>query len=669
MKKKMNTFDKPWITPGLKISRVEKFKLLDNAKISKDPNDYEKYKKFLNKYTHLKNLARENYYTERAALYSQNKSKTWQLINELSQRKKKKHTVIKSIRDKDGKILKDPGKIANCLNEHFGSIGKEMADKFEMDDSVAEKDPLEYVTVEQKESMFLCETDESEIYKLICNLKLRKASGFDQISNSILKATCSIIAPFLVKLFNSCMKLGTFPDAFKIAQVIPLFKGGDKENVNSYRPISLLPVLGKLFEKVISLRTVNFLDKFKLLSSHQFGFRSKYSTEYAVLDIYEKLLKNMDDKKTSCAIFLDLAKAFDSVSHDILLRKLYKYGIRGNVHSLFTSYLSSRYQFVKLDNTLSSLVRVLFGVPQGSILGPLLFLIFINDLPLATSFFIRLFADDTVLCAEDNDITRLEKNVNLELKKVYAWLASNKLTLNISKTKFMLISPRRKIPKFLINIDNKPLEQCNSYKYLGVFIDQDLSWKPHIEYICTKISKACGALSKIRHVIGIDTLKHIYYALVNSYLRYGIISWGNASQESLQPLNTLINRAVRIISFAPLGRLNTKPIFKHLRLLNVQETFDLETVKFVYKEKFDLLPDSNIANHFERISFISRPTRQTQRNRLSVVPLSLLSEHAKKSIQMRKNEIWMKIPVSLRSCQFFNTFKVKFKASLIENPE
>ena len=168
---------------------------------------------------------------------------------------------------------------------------------------------------------------------------------------------------------------GVFPDAYKIAQVIPLFKGGDKENPNSYRPISLLPTLGKLFEKVISTRVIKFLDKSNILSKHQFGFRAKFSTEHAITDIHEKLLKNLDSGLSSCAIFLDLAKAFDSVSHEILLNKLNYYGIRGKAHELFKSYLSGRSQFVKANNVCSSLTNIIFGVPQGSILGPLLFLL------------------------------------------------------------------------------------------------------------------------------------------------------------------------------------------------------------------------------------------------------------------------------------------------------
>ena len=466
------------------------------------------------------------------------------------------------------------------------------------------------------------------------------------------------------------MQQGIFPDIYKVAQVIPLFKGGDKEDMNCYRPISLLPALGKLFEKVISTRMVNFFDKNNLFSPQQFGFREKFSTEHAILDIHEKLLKNLNDGLTSCDVFLDLAKAFDSVSHDILLSKLEKYGIRGNVLSLFKSYLCSRTQFVKIDSSASELINILFGVPQGSILGPLLFLIYINDLPDATNFFIRLFADDTFLCAQNKNIMALESEVNTELLKVYNWLASNKLTLNISKSKFMIITNKKNIPVFEVKVNNDCLDKCDSYKYLGVYIDKDLSWKPHIDYICKKISKACGALSKLRHCVGIATLRTVYYALVHSYLRYGILAWGNASLPVLCSLNTLNNKVLRIMTFAPLGRLDTSIIYDHLNVLTIEKLFCLESAKFIYKSKNDLLPLQTIATHFTRsaVSNHSHFTRHRLRNnnvQLSVVPYELLSSFAQKSIQHKAYNIWSNIPLDIRQAESFNIFKCLFKRHLL----
>ena len=307
-----------------------------------------------------------------------------------------------------------------------------------------------------------------------------------------------------------------------------------------------------------------------------------------------------------------------------------------------------------------------FGVPQGSILGPLLFLIFINDLPKATNFFIRLFADDTFLCSQNNDLMLLENDVNFELQKVYVWLASNKLTLNISKSKFMFFSNKKKVDHILdIKINGKSLEKSNSYKYLGVIFDHDLTWKPHVERICNKISKACGAISKLRHYLDIDTLKSVYFALIHSHIRYGIAVWGNATENVLQPLHALLNRVIRIMTFAPFG-IDTKPIFDFLKILDVSQTFSLETGKFVFKSKNNMLPIRTIANHFERRRAVHQHNLRTCNHHSLVTPFVLLSSFKRKSIHYRGMDMWDNIPESIKHSDSFNIFKKSFKTHLFQ---
>ena len=530
------------------------------------------------------------------------------------------------------------------------------------------KDPLDYLPRQVKNSIFFSDIDYSEILTLISKLVLKKACGYDLITNRILKSTSYIISPFLAKLFNSCITQGVFPDAYKIAQVIPLYKGGGREKCDSYRPISLLPAIGKLLEKLIAQRLVRYFDAYDMFSPHQFGFRAKFSTEHAVLDIHEKILNNLDKRLNTCAIFLDLAKAFDSVSHNILLRKLARYGIRGNIFRFFQSYLSGRSQFVRINDVNSSLMNIEFGVPQGSILGPLLFLIFINDLPEATNFFIRLFADDTFLCSQNDDIFALESEVNIELNKVFIWLASNKLTLNISKSKYMLFSNKTKIDRNLnIKINENRLENCVSYKYLGVIFDCNLNWKSHIDRVREKVNKACGALSKLRHYVDLDTLKNVFYALVHSHLRYGVVVWGNAAENDIKPLHSLLNRVVRIMTFAPFG-IGTQPIFEYLKILNLTQIFSLETGKFIYKSKNGKLPITTIANHFERASSEHGHNLRSRNNQPLITPFVLLSSFKKKSIFFRGSNLWDNISEeSIKLSDSFNIFKAAYKLHLLEN--
>ena len=464
--------DRPWLTPGLKTSISKMYELLRISKQTGLPEDSFKYTTYTNKLTALKRKARNNYWKGEMKLYGQNKAKIWQFVNQITHFKRKSTTSIKSLVDKNGKKLTNPSDIANSLNNHFGSIGKFMAQEFDDIDSTRLKDPLSYISKQVQNSIFLSLPTAQEISKNISRLINKNSCGYDHVSNRTMKATNHSVSPYLEILFSKCINEGVFPDSYKIAQVIPLFKGGNKEDSNCYRPISLLPTISKILEKLLATRLIKFLTKNKILSKDQFGFRAKFSTEYAMVDIYEKLNKNLDEGLSSCAIFLDLAKAFDSVSHQILLRKLHCYGIRGKALELFKSYLSSRTQFVKLPNGIeSSLISVEFGVPQGSILGPLLFLLFINDLPCATKLYVKLFADDTFLCAQNKNFSLLQKEVNSELEKVFIWLASNKLTLNTKKSKFMLITNKRTIPNFCVKVNDTPLECCKSYKYLGVIID------------------------------------------------------------------------------------------------------------------------------------------------------------------------------------------------------
>ena len=656
---------KPWITPAIKVSIDKKKRLFKKTKRKNGAKFLEEYHRYRNLLSRTKKKAYDEYYREKIALYGQNKSKTWNLINEISKRKRSKKSVIKGICNKKGTKLTETSRISNCLNKHFSTIGKDMASKFESLGPGGLTDPLEYIPNTVTHSIELPDTNIPEIIRLILNLDEKKSSGYDLISNRVLKASCHTIAPFLAILFNKCILDGIFPKCFKVAKVIPLFKSGDRLDLNNYRPISLLPCISKVFEKILSIRVLTHFDMFQLFSPCQFGFRESFTTEYAIIDIYEKLLNNLDKGLTSCAIFLDLAKAFDSVSHDILLKKLYKYGIRGNALRLFTSYLEGRSQFVSLNDTESILEEIYFGVPQGSILGPLLFLIYINDLPNATNFFIKLYADDTFLCSQNENAKALESEVNFEIGRVYKWLASNRLTLNIDKSKFMILSRHKGVSEnFRVKINNEQMDQCDSYKYLGVYFDKDLNWKKHIEHVCKKISKSCGSISKLRNCLEIETLREVYHALIHSYLRYGIIAWGTASETALQPIKVLMNRAIRIMCFAPLGRIDVQPLYESLEILNIENVYKLELGKFMYKKKNNLLPVS-IANYFEQINEPQHGYNLRTRERAPSSLIARNSVYGERSTKIRGLDVWNSIPNTIQTSESPNSFKGHFKSHLL----
>ena len=390
-----------------------------------------------------------------------------------------------------------------------------------------------------KNSLFFTQISIYEILNEVLNSKSKSSTYVTDFNMFIIKEIILEISPLLKHVFNRSLTEGIFPNVLKKAKVIPIFKSGDKSLAENYRPISLLPQISKIFEKLIKNRISNFLNKFNILNDNQYGFRKNLSTADALSDVLKSVNTNLENLENCAIVSIDLCKAFDTLDHDILINKLYIYGIRGIALKLIKSYLSDRLQFVRYNNTDSYYNYIKCGVPQGSVLGPLLFILYINDLPnISDTFKSVLFADDTTLIFSNTPILELKNNINKQfnINKLYDWLNVNKLSLNISKTNVLLFNIRNKNININmdLNINNIKVKQVSEIKFLGVIIDCKLNWKLQLNYVSSKLSRTIAISHKVKNKLNMKSLILLYNALFLSHLNYCSNIWGNTFKSSLK---------------------------------------------------------------------------------------------------------------------------------------
>ncbi|XP_057310678.1 uncharacterized protein LOC130648640 [Hydractinia symbiolongicarpus] len=591
-KKKSN----PWITNGILTSIIKRDHLHKCFLREKDPllksSLLESFKKYRNKIVSLCRMSKSNFLNKYFSNNQKNIGNIWKGVkNIISVRSSV--SASPTCMNINNSVVTDPVTIANSFNDYFASI----ADNIRMNIPFTRKHFSSFLKKSTSNSMFLSPTDDLEVLHCISSLDPGKSSGPFSIPAHILTLVKSELSIPLSKLINLSFTTGIFPTNLKTAKTIPIYKKGSKLELTNYRPISLLSNIDKIYEKIIYKRVYGFLEANNALYKHQFGFRKNYSTSQTLLNISQKIMDALDKGNYACGVFIDLQKAFDTVDHEILLKKLFHYGIRGTPLSLFKSYLTGRQQFVSINGNISTSNLIRHGVPQGSVLGPLLFLIYINDLHCSINFsLVHHFADDTNLLNFSKSLKQLAKQMNFDLKLLCHWLNANKISLNASKTEYIVFKHTRKPLNydFRLFINGKRLIPSNCIKYLGVLLDSDLSWKSQINDTVAKLKRANGALAKLRHFVPLNVLILVYYAIFHSHL---------------------------LMSFES-RRASSSHLYGNLELLKFSDIVKCHNILFLHKLFHEKLPAS-ILNTFavdfthaqgtraEKIGLINLPTFNT----------------------------------------------------------
>ena len=617
------------------------------------------YKTYANKLTKVKSLAKKLYIARELSNCKGDGRKMWEAVKTLipSNSTKKSKATPSELRI-DGSLIQNPKLMADEFCKHFTNIADSILDSLNLTSYTS--DFKHYLPKRVTDSIFMQPTDLAEVFAAIMSLKSNKSCGVDYIPPKIFKSSANIISEPLSQLINKAFLLGIFPDSLKIAKVVPIYKSGDKRNPSNYRPISLLTCFSKIFEKLIFTRINSFICKHSILAPSQYGFRKGCSTIHAVTEVITTAYDNISANLHTGLVFLDIKKAFDTVSHDILIQKLEHYGIRGIANDLLNSYLRSRKQFVMVDEIEhSDLFQIKSGVPQGSTLGPLLFLLYINDLVNSTSATTILFADDTCLSFSASCPTELIDDINTELISVYHWMKANKLCINAKKSTALLIPSNSKLQiqnKDILYNDAK-ISVCKSAKYLGVQIDSDLNFKSHIQLLYNKLSRSVGIMFKVKKFLPKNVLTQLYHAMFNSHLIYCITIWTSTFSTHLNSIRILQNKAVKLLAGVH-WRHSSSSVYKSLNILKLDDMIKLQTALFVHRHFNNNLP-INFQGYFTNVNTCHSIATRRQACGLNYHIPRCRSSKLQRSIKYKGVKIWNSTPLEMRK---FNL--KKFKKSL-----
>ena len=545
--------------------------------------------------------AKRAYFTSYFKSNCDNIEKTWSKINEIIGSQSKNKDQFQTYFLNNGQIVTGDENIANAFNKYFINITHTMVDGI---DPTPESQQVEDYLIHQPRTSFSFNTITSEeLIKAAKDIKCKKSSGHDELTTKLVKFVIQDLKEPLTTIYNQCITQGVFPKLLKLAKVLPIYKKGDSHSLGNYRPISLLPAISKIFEKLIYNEIMHYFVSNQLFHTAQYGFRKNHSTELACVELTDRIIKSFEESKDSLTLFLDLSRAFDLIDHSIMIKKLQFYGFDENALALCKNYLTDRTQYVVYNGEQSEVkpACISHGIPQGSLLGPLYFLIYINDFPNASNLFnFIMYADDTTLetnykkcmelCMNPNPgIEDINEVLNNNLGQIQQWLNINKLVLNVDKTKCMVFHPHQRsryIQMPMPKINRKSIDIVTEFNFLGINLDQHMTWKTHIHYLVSKLNRVVGIINRLKFFIDKNTLKIIYHALFTPHINYGISCWGYTQQSQIGKVQKKAVRAITMSSY----RAHTEPLFKELQILQFRDILINKELKIYYQIVNNMAP-------------------------------------------------------------------------------
>ena len=650
----MKSFSKPWITPDVKKLIDKKNKRFSIKRIRNTDTNKNKYKIAKHIMEEAIDTEKSNYYNKLLENTNKNIKKKWNAIRQIiNRRKTEKNTCT----------------IPNeTIGQYYETVAPKLAEKLPKitnDDipTTSEKQNRRKNKTKPKDSFKFKFTSDREIYETILKLDINKGPGVDNLDVKTIKSIAHIISPQLSKLFNLCICEGIYPQCLKVAKCIPVYKGSplDPSLPVNYRPISILTAINKTFEQTLHNQLSKYLEENNLLPKFQYGYRKQHNTSQAILDFTDSINEQTSNKQITIAIFMDLSKAFDTVDKTILRQKLMELGLNEYSTALIDSYVSNRQFCMNSDDTIYYDLK--YGVPQGSILGPLLFIMYTYDMvDITPTNKVIVYADDTTVLVSGKSLTEAKQHCNDILTRFYNYFTMNKLSINASKTKFMIYKPlirRKKSRKILYDITNTKvemegtiLEQVKSIRFLGVIINDQLHWKDHKHYVYKKICKSIGLIYKCKHAMNENDCINMYKTFIEPFFLYAIEVWGHTVQTPTDILAHLQSKILRILFSCK----RSDDAWEHNngRILHIQELYQRTIKKLCIKQHMEILP------HYFTSNIMPCLNVSQLQNKITRIALEQMYNYKicikKSNTYFKKNcyKLWNSLPLSIKMLPYSN---------------